>query len=184
MEIEIVSIREFGRRVGVSDAAIRKAIGNGRISPKCIRTNEKNGRPEMFYEMALKDWQQAGGGLVKEIDQSAGKKKPDAPPPPADPNAPVGAMTMQEANRRKAVYEQQMKALDLAERQKILVNRDLVFEELFNFGVEIKSAIEAMPDKYLDLILAAPSRAEAAAIWIKANNETLEILSRQSQIKI
>lgn len=50
-----ISIREFSRRVGVSDTAVNKAIKAGKISESCLdRSNPK--RPKINPEAALKSW--------------------------------------------------------------------------------------------------------------------------------
>lgn len=50
-----ISIREFARRVGISDTAVHKAIKAGKISQVCLDCSNPK-RPEIFPESALKEW--------------------------------------------------------------------------------------------------------------------------------
>lgn len=181
--MERISIRAFSREVRVSDTAIRKAIEAGRITSKSLTTNAKNGRPELFKLQALKEWQAAGGGLVKDFVNPKDNKTPTGsvtPQQETDPNL----VTTAESKRKSALYDSQMKALDLAERRGVLVNKSKVFEELFSFGNQIKSSLLVIPDKYLDLILSAPTRVEANNILTNALHETLKTLSNANNIKL
>lgn len=193
--MEIISIREFGRRVGLSEGAIRKAIKTFKISKTSVRVNKKNGRPEIRYEAAYEDCRLNGVGadhgielppLVKENKTVEVEEKPatekktvTAPTPPqAQGNSLI------DAKRRRAVYEAELKGLELAELKKILVRRDKVFEELYAFGAEIKSSLESIPDKYIDLIFAAKDKHEASMILTKGIAETLESLASMGDLKI
>lgn len=188
--MERISLRAFGRlpEVNVSDTSIRKAIDAGRITPEAVTVHPTNGRPMLFKEKALKDWKIAGGGLAKEL-YSAKVEKVEADAKSsftAKHTAPVpeGQMTITEARRRKAVYEADLKGLELARERGLLVSKSKVFEQLFAFAVEIKNGLETMPDKYLDLMLAAPDRGDANLIFKNAINEVLDRLSRAGEIKI
>lgn len=60
-----VSIREFGRYLGLSDTAIKKQMWNAVRNPngplkESICVNENNGRPMLWREMALTEWVAAG----------------------------------------------------------------------------------------------------------------------------
>jgi hypothetical protein len=196
--MEIVSIREFGRRVGLSEGAIRKAIKSFKIAKTSVRKNKKNGRPEIRFETAYEDCRLNGVGadhgielpplftLSKENKKIKTEEEPEtekkittaSPPPQPQGNSLI------DAKRRRAVYEAELKGLELAEIKKILVRRDKVFEELFAFGSEIKSSLEAIPDKYIDLIFAAKDRHEASLILTKGIAESLESLARMGDLKI
>lgn len=193
--MEIISLREFGRRVGLTEGAIRKAIAAEKISKKSVRVNKKNGRPEIKYELAYEDCRLNGVGaergvdlppLVKENKTVETEEKPEtekktvtaSPPPQVQGNSLI------DAKRRRAIYEAELKGLELAEIKKILVRRDKVFEELYAFGAEIKSSLESIPDKYIDLIFAAKDKHEASMILTRGIAETLESLSRMGDLKI
>jgi hypothetical protein len=56
--MEIISIREFARRVDASDTTIRKYINRGKIGRDAIIKNEETGQPKLYYEKALEYWLQ------------------------------------------------------------------------------------------------------------------------------
>ncbi len=182
---ETISIREFARRVGVSDTAIRKMIASGRMTEKSLDRAPITGRPSIIYKQALIEYQAAAGGLVKEsgVDSTPQKYRtpPTTPPPPND--QPREQTSIAEAKRQSAIYDSKLKGLELAERQKVLVPRNKVYEELFAFGQEIKSNLISIPDKYIDLILATTTRSEAHSILYKAITESLETLARANELK-
>lgn len=51
---ELIAIREFARRVGVSDTAVHKAIKAGRVS--LGEPNQANGRPRLQWPQARDQW--------------------------------------------------------------------------------------------------------------------------------
>ncbi len=192
---ELISIREFGRRVGVSDTAIRKMIKEGRLSDKSIERDPATGKPSIVYDQALMEYQSVGGGLKKEsgVDNTPHKYRKNVPPLPLSqqgqtedvepPTVPTGQLSIAEAKRQSAIYDAKLKGLELAERQKVLVPRNKVYEELFAFGQEIKSNMLSIPDKYIDLILACKTRGEAHVTLYTAINESLETLARANELK-
>ena len=192
---ELISIREFGRRVGVSDTAIRKMIKDGRLSDKAVERHPITGKPSIIYDQALVEFQAVGGGLVKEsgVDNTPHKYRKKVPPVPLSqqkqtengepPVVPSGQLSIAEAKRQSAIYDAKLKGLELAERQKVLVPRNKVYEELFAFGQEIKSHLLSIPDKFIDQILAAQNRGEAHSILYAAISESLETLSRANELK-
>lgn len=182
MAEERISIREFARRVGVSEGAVRKAIETGKIAAACVKKNKKNGRPELLFDKAKADWDLNGGGLRREYRENhkktITKDEVDAPTKPIQDQ-----VSLAEAKRQSAIYDAKLKGLELAERQKVLVPRTKVYDELFSFGQEIKTHIQSIPDKYIDLILASANRAEAHKILNGAINEALDTLSRTNELK-
>lgn len=63
---ELISLREFARRLGVSDTAVRKAIDAGKISRDCLdHSNAK--RPKIDADRARTEW---GKNYVPHYTQS------------------------------------------------------------------------------------------------------------------
>jgi hypothetical protein len=58
-----------------------------------------------------------------------------------------------------------------------LVNSKDVYKELFAVGQTVRSAMQAIPDKYIDNILACDTRQEASDLLNKAISQALEELS-------
>ena len=181
MTEERVSLREFARRMEVSEGAIRKAIASQKISAASV-SKTKSGRPELLFQKAKADWEINGGGLRKGYKEN--HKKTVTKQDIDAPDKPVGnTISLAEAKRQAAIYDAKRKGLELAELQKILVPRAKVYEELFAFGQEIKTHIQSIPDKYIDLIMASQNRAEAHKILSTAINEALDTLSRSNDLK-
>lgn len=181
---EKISIREFARRVKVSDTAIRKAI---KKDPPVIRFGvayDEKGRPEILYDIALKEWNDAAGGVDRETigDKTEVEipvtKKSDVPKVPSKETG--SGMSLVEAKRQAAVFDAKKKGLELLKLQGSLVSKDKVYSALFSFGQEIKTNLQAIPDKWIDNILACTSRQEAHAMLYKALTDALENLSRLS----
>ena len=186
---EIISIREFGRRVGVSDTAVRKAIEAGKIV-NALGINPNNGRPTLKYDVALQEWKAAGGGVhavnyeakpqpAKSQKQPAPKPEPapvpDTPTPVAQP--PVDTSTLMAAKKAQAVYIAKIKELEYKKMAGSLVEKDKVYRSLFAFGQEVRNAFQALPDRIVDDIRASQSRNEAHRILYDSIAEVLEKLS-------
>ncbi len=54
---EVISIREFARRVGASDGQIRKKMKPGQLLSESFQISEVTGWPELLYEKALAVYQ-------------------------------------------------------------------------------------------------------------------------------
>lgn len=183
---EEISIREFARRVGVSDTAIRKFIEAGNISTGIEWTD--TGRAKVDYEIMLTHWNDRGGALVVKSKPNTSDYIPKkhtkivAPPPPS--KTPTGEMSATEANRRAAVYKSQMMGLELAEKQGTLVNKQKVYKALFEYGQVVKTDLLAIPDRHIDEILAAENRNIAHQKLYEAISKALEQLTTNPSPKI
>lgn len=182
---EQISIREFARRVGVSDTAIRKFIEAGSITTGIEWT--ETGRAKVDYEIMLNHWNDRGGALVVKSEPNKSTYIPKktqviAPPPPT--KTPAGEMSVSEANRRAAVYKSQMMGLELAEKQGTLVNKQKVYKALFEYGQVVKTDLLAIPDRHIDEILAAENRNIAHQKLYEAISKALEQLTTNPSPKI
>ena len=94
-------------------------------------------------------------------------------------------------------YEEEMKAMKAATvklklaKEKMqydkemgkLVNKEVVFKQLFQFGLEVRTKIEAIPNLIIDEMMATKDRNEKKLILEKAINEALMHLSETDKIK-
>lgn len=85
---EVISIREFGRRIGFTDTYVRRMMAHGVITPRCVTTNQRNSRPEIIYELALEDWRNNYGEVKKSEIPREPKPVPVKIPKPAKVPAP------------------------------------------------------------------------------------------------
>jgi hypothetical protein len=190
---QIISIREFGRRVGVSDTAIRKAIEAGKIV-RAIGTNPNNGRPTLDYDLALEEWKASGGGIHAvnyEVKPKAAPKKA-APAPKVEPKqepAPVANVSQQPqdtstlvaAKRAQAVYIAKIKELEYKRMAGTLVEKDKVYQSLFAFGQEVRNAFQALPDRIIDELRASQNRNEAHKLLYDSIADVLDKLSAMDE---
>lgn len=190
---ERVSIREFSRQVGVSDTAIRKAIASGRITSDAVVKRE-SGRPELILEIALRDWQSVTSGKELQKRQEQLTDKPSArrknypkdqvgstAPPQTETHSAGSGVSYAEAKRQAAIFDAKMKGLELAEKQGMLVNKDKVYKALFAAGQEMRNALQSVPDRHIDQILAAKNRNEAHTLLYNAISDCLDKLADISQ---
>jgi hypothetical protein len=176
-----ISIREYARRRGVSDTAVRKAINSGKIERGRV-FNDK-GAPEILESIANEEWAQyapvvkpAKATTVTPI-QSAKPAAPNpTPPAPVVPHeAPKPqAGTIAAARLVKEQLNAKLLEIELKEKLGKLVDKDKVYAALFSAGKELRVNLQTIPDRHIDDILAAPSRNEAHTILYNAIAEVLE----------
>jgi hypothetical protein len=82
-----------------------------------------------------------------------------------------------EAKRVEAIIKARTAQLEYEELKGSLVNSKDVYKELFAVGQTVRSAMQAIPDKYIDNILACDTRQEASDLLNKAISQALEELS-------
>lgn len=218
-----ISIREFARRVGVSDTAVHKAIKAGKISASCLdHSNPK--RPKIFPDAALKEW---GVNYVPNWEQSpalaAAIEKSETPvstearvlsvthrspktkavvehslsddehqldenetvdsekPDDESENIRLSKKASQkEAKRIREIADAKMAIVKLQEAKGKLVAREKVDKEFFDVGVSVRAAMQGIPDKWIDNILACDTRSEAHAMLYSAITEALEALHKEN----
>lgn len=185
---EKISIRQFARRIGVSDVAVGKAIKAGKIVEAIDWSNPK--RPKLDPDLALKEW---GKGYdpsyhrTEKITDKLGtdKSSKEKPAPKSQP-APTadevdvpksGGKSLAEIKRQTAEVKLHEAALDLKRKRGELVDKQKVYRALFSAGQEVRTAFQAIPDRVIDDILASKTRNEAHSVLFNAIADTLEQLS-------
>lgn len=172
MQQEVISVREFSRRVGCSDVAVHKAIKAGKIVRGVKR--DGRGRPAIIPDIALIEW----GKNYDPNYVSNSKLKENlsgAPPSEQAPSADAGSLAA--AKRAQAVFKAKILEIELKEKQGRLIDKQQVYMALFEAGKEVKTSIMSVPDRVIDAIYSAKSRNEAHTILTKALVEALDILS-------
>jgi len=166
---EGISIRAYAKLQGCSHVAVKKAIDSGKIVAGYV-----NGK--IIPEIADQEWAAAAGGSVQntKLRENLGKSSP-APGAPAD--AAEGRMSLQEAVRREKAARARIEELKLQEMEGTLVQRELVYNGMFEVGKEIKETFQALPDRIIDDIRAADTRNEAYTILVEAIAQGLEAVA-------
>lgn len=157
-------LKDYADTLGISEAAVRKAIKTGRIPETALRSEKRDrGRPYVLVNKRLADisWYHntlptKGGPTSREAqDKVAPTVNGATPPPAATPEQPAGFINLNEATRREKVAKAAVAQLELLELQKVLVRRDVVYRELFEAGKQVREAIMGIPDRITDEVIAA-----------------------------
>lgn len=196
-EEERISIREYARRVGVSDTAVLKAYKAGKI-PEGIVYPEGGGRPYVFPILASRAWGKnlnpdSGNnihlienienankvGSTKIIPKEAVKNKPIITEEDLDttPEVKEDGTSLTEAKRVEAIYRAKLLRLEYFEKEKQLISFNDVNKQLAEMGIKIRETLESLPNKTVDLIHSQPGRNEALIVFNKAVKELLTKLA-------
>lgn len=180
MASQVISIREYARRLGCSDVAVGKAISSGKIV-KGVAYKPNGKIAGVYPEVADKEWganrrtaYKRNDKLAQQLDQAAGTQAPQGGTPPPQEK---GFVTRAEADRAKAIFDAKIKELDYKERLGQLVDKRKVYNALFAAGHQLRAAVMAVPDRVIDDIRAEPDRNNAHAILFKALSEALESMT-------
>lgn len=184
---ELIAIREYARRKGCSDTAVRKAVAAGKIVKGIIR--KEGERPLINPEIADKEWStnfdpNYGGKarnpklratMLGEAEQSQPAEQEAQHHEPTTP--PSGKRSLAELKRDTADVKLRISALDLKQKMGTLVDKDKVYKSLFSAGQEVRASFQSIPDRVIDEVLASPTRNEAHGILFNAIADALENLS-------
>lgn len=184
---ETISLREYGRRVGVSDTAVRKAIKAGKIVNGVVRDGNGSAigiNPEVANAEWSKNYdpnyqRETRGGSMPFAEASKPEPRPKTPPPSASdplPDEKTEAGSLAAIKRAQAVYKLKQAKLDYEKASGRLVDKDMVFRSLYSAGQEMRTALQSVPDRCIDEILAATNRNEAHTILYEEITKTLERL--------
>lgn len=204
--LEKVSQREYARRLGVSNEAVRKAVIDGRITKGW---DKKEGK--IIVEKANEEWGNIHIQVAKEGAHSQNEaiarvqaltyqQQPTKPAKPRfeDPedteitafgeleqyNSLRVASDAQfaEALRVEKIAKARQEIIKLQELTGSLVNKTEVYKQLFGFGQSVRQAVLAVPDRCIDEVIAQTTRAEAHQILIKYLHEALEKITEADQM--
>lgn len=174
-----VSLREFGRQIGVSDTAVRKAIAAGKISKAVDYTNPK--RPLIDPEIAVVEWGKnydPSYHRTEKVTDGMGASKPTSVGTDSE-NEPKtsGGKSLASIKLQTAEVRLHKEALELKTKRGELVSKEKVYRSLFAAGQEIRTSLQALPDRVIDDILACKTRNEAHGVLYNAIADALEALS-------
>lgn len=195
-----MSKRAYAKQCGVSEATIRKAVEKGHITKGVDKETGKI-KPEIAddewynYYLVRQKNKAAAAGVVEETALPAGVAKPGKGKAKKikpedleggenlldeeDEAEDVGWLSKAELERRNEAMKLKHAQLKYAVAKGALVKRDDVYSALFVAGQEIRSALQAIPDRVIDNIIAASgqSRAHAHQVLVDELNKVLVTLS-------
>lgn len=165
-----VSQREYARMLNISNEAVSRAVKEGRIKRGWDAKAAK-----IIVEHADKEFGLLHRKTTVPLEDPPGE---DLPPQQNPGNLQLsGSSSYGEAKRVREIIQAQLAALDLKQRKGELVNKEEVYKQLFSFGQQIRVSILIIPDRVIDNILAAKSRAEAHGILLAELHQALEGLT-------
>lgn len=177
--MELISIREYGRRKGVPESTIRKAIDQGQIKKGYIKSD--SGKMKISELVADEEWFVFYEARTK--GRTRRKVEAEEESADVDNTGETGKRRKKNTdNINELQYEIEQVKLETAQIQleKLkgsVVSKDEVYAALFTAGQEVKATFQALPDRVIDNILAAASRNEAHQVLTDAINEALKTLS-------
>jgi hypothetical protein len=183
---DLISIRECGRRLGVSESSVRKAILAQRI--KIAKRVGKGNRPLLDWAEASVDWEN-NGCLMKTAKKDSPiieSKKPiiienntsafklydsddviELPPNP----------TINQSRQYKEAYRARMARLDYEEKSGKLIDVEKVKAQAFNTGRSIRDALLNIPDRVASELAAETDAARVHALLTADIREALNALA-------
>ena len=156
--------------IGVSNVAIKKAVDDGRISRGWDAKAKKIIRSEADKEYGLLHRKTNISEILKDNEPGTRQNIP----PSRSSLQLTEASSTPEAKRVHAIIQAQLLALELKEKKGELVRKDAVYKELFQYGQQVRTGMQAIPDRVIDNLLAAKSRAEAHNLLTEAIHEVLQ----------
>jgi hypothetical protein len=156
----LIGYREFGRQLGVSDTAVRKAVKSGRLS-ECV-ARDADGRPIGIAdpELGRREWfARAGGAANPSANRRANRRSSQASAPPqgqapatgtgdrAAPDSEPVAGSLVEAMTREKHWKAKQAELEFKRRTEELVSRHDVNNWITTMFTQCRSRILAIPSK-------------------------------------
>lgn len=191
-KLELISLREYSRRIGVSDVAVKKAVKAGKIVHGYVQITP--GKYKINPAVANLEWgRNYNPNYVRNenVREKIGGIK-EAPPPKEEPSDDQEELASGKLNPgslasiklHQARVRLQREAIELRELQGKLVDKQKVYNALFAAGQEVRAAIMAVPDRTIDAVLSATNRNEAHGILHRALVEALESVTNTQQREI
>lgn len=169
-----VSQRKYAALIGITHTAVAKAVKNG-----YIKNGWNDGTKKINVEIANKEWG----------DEIKSKRHSQSNTAQSDENAgsisgkPLSeGLSFTEARRRKEIYNAELSRIEALKEQGAYIEKQVVYNQLFNYGKYIKTAFLAIPDRAIDNILAAKTRNESHQILLNEIRSVLEMLSTPPKI--
>lgn len=189
-ETEAISIKEYARRKGCSDTAVRKAIASGKIVKGVI--DQKTARPKIIPSVADVEWSRNVNPAYersfslkpepkKTVTQKTAAPKIKTTIPSqrevSEPEPAPQGRTYADVKKLQAEVKLQYEMLVLKEKKGQLVDKQQVYKQLFEIGQQLKSGLLTLPDRVIDAIFSAPSRNDAHTVLTQAIIDELENVS-------
>jgi hypothetical protein len=172
MAVEKVSIKQFGMMVGVSDAAVHKAIKAGKIVKGYIARKGDVG-PFIIPKIAAEEYGRKilsdGYADVRKERGNKGLMVGSDSEQSPDEVSKIGGMSPErKAKLKQLIYKSQIAELQAKKMAGELVLKEDVYRELFAKGQALKEELLAIADRVTDDVRAAETRNDAHKIIYEA----------------
>lgn len=189
MSNDIISLREFARRLNIGEKTIRDGVRLGKISKGVII---ENGKPKINYPVALIEAQSIGLGhkamTNKGIEPQEAKQTIPKELKP-DESVTISSIdestTFIEATRIQKVGQARTAIMEADRMAGTLVNKSEVYIQLFEFGTHIRSEFESMPGRIAPKIATINDSSRVAEMLAKEIGLSLnKLLDKLDERKI
>lgn len=186
-----VSFSAYAKMRGCSDVAIHKAVKAGKIV-KGVVTEETTvkGKPhtvrKILPSVANAEWLSAyNPNYIKNhnLDKAFFGSNQSSSEGSILENEDV-SLSPTEARNKKQVYDMLITKLEFEQKSGKLVEKDLVYKQLYAFGQQVRQSILSVPTRVVEDMLACTNRVEAHTVLERALSEALEKLSETEVITI
>lgn len=159
---ELISLREYGRRRGVSHVAVQRAVNSGRISTVDGKIDPA---------LADREWRE-NTDQSKPRNRITGRPKharaPGEPSEPMDFGGADGgngtATGYARARAARELYQAQLAKMELDRQRGILVRADEVKVGAFNMARKARDQLIALPERVAAILAATQEPAEVQRI--------------------
>lgn len=196
-----IRIREYARLLGVSDTSVHKAMKSGKITEASYMVDKKSGWKLIYPTLANAEWGSYHSPLRQQVTKSGkplnfeeSDEQSEPRPRVAPKVVPKVADVEAEEKREKAADDlnnasvaklkqisEKLKIakaqIELKELQGLFIPKKDVYDALFSFGQQMRQAMQALPDKIIDNLMACSSTGEARLLLLEAISKELEMLS-------
>lgn len=171
----LMTMLAYARSIGVTHPAIIKAVKEGRIAKGWNKKEKK-----IIKDIADKEYGELAMARQKKVSVSQ-EHLEDLSNVTVEEVVVNADDDIAEADRKKTIIKAQLDLLKLKKEAGELVNRDAMYNEMFEFGKEIRTNLQSIPDRIIDQLLGM-ERNEAHGLLLRSINEALEKLSEDKEV--
>lgn len=180
---ELISLIQFSKLIGKTKQAVSKMISEGRLTSRSYMKDSKGYHIDARLAMEdLKmntDLAHRNSTFQEESPSKAVASKPRREVLEVKPEESASLIAMK---RNKMAIEIKKSMLELQVLQGKLVEKDKVFDVLYEFGQTIRQNFQVIPNKIVDDVMAAQTRNEAHKIITDAIDGALMDLVRTGEL--
>jgi len=169
----LIPLTQFAQHMGCSEGAVRKAINAGKISS--VKKDIDGRNLGVYWERAELEWNDnydpgtnGSSVLSSKLGHSDSEVETDV-----DGNI----RPLAKSKQAEAHYKAELARVELEKQQGVLVEAARVKQQLHSFGVEVRVAMQGIPDAIVDEILVEHDRTKIHKIIKKGVDDALNKLT-------